>query len=664
MSLFSDFKKNKKQVGGDPFSIQEGKLRLGNLVSSSSFKMHWMEDSFISDNRNHEVVGKNFQYAKLYIFSLVIAFFLLILFSRAAWLQVVRGEHYYSVAEGNRIRVERIEPKRGVIYDRNYRPLVRNVANFLLYLMPVDLPREPEERDLLVARVCQLVGKDCSEIFNTLNGIERGSESFYEPLFVDDNIDYESAIKVYLESSGMPGVVLTNKTRREYNSYGLTLSHVLGYTGKINQKELEKSGDEYRFIDYIGKSGIEHFWESELRGVSGKKQIEVDAIGKEKRIISSTDAQDGHNLVLTIDVVVQRKIEDIIIEHLSAINKSKAVVVVMNPINGEIISMVSFPAYNNNFFARGITQEEYSGLINREDNPLFNRAIKGEYPSGSTFKMVVASAALEEGLITERTAYNSTGGIGISSWYFPDWLAGGHGLTNVKQAIANSVNTFFYYIGGGYNDIKGLGVERIVEYGKLFGFGAQTGIDLSGENSGLLPTPEWKKEYKNERWYIGDTYHLAIGQGDLLATPLQVANFTSVFANGGKLYRPHVVKQILTSEDRIIGEPIITPVREDFISKYNLGVVRDGMKQTVTYGSATMLQGVSVEVAGKTGTAQWSSKGEPHAWFTGFAPFNQPEIVITVLVEEGGEGSRVATPIARDFLKWYFSEYKNEIDTQ
>jgi len=438
------------------------------------------------------------------------------------------------------------------------------------------------------------------------------------------------------------------------------MSHIMGYTGKINQDELDKFGDEYLPIDYIGKMGIEYFWENELKGQSGKKQIEVDALGKEKKILGQVEPKDGHNLVLSLDIEQQLKLEEILTKTLENLKLTRASAVVLDPNNGEILAMVSLPAYNNNAFARGISQEEYSALINHPDYPLFNRAISGEYPSGSTIKPLMAAAALQEGIITENTSFLSTGGLRIGEWFFPDWKAGGHGRTNVRKAISNSVNTFFYYIGGGYDDFRGLGVDRIVQYGKLFGLGSQLGIDLAGEADGFLPSREWKEEERGERWYVGDTYHLAIGQGDLLVTPLQVAVFTSVFANGGALYRPHFVRQILSSDDQIIRESQNDPIRKDFIDSYNIHVVREGMRQTITSGSARSLNSVPATVAGKTGTAQWSSTKENHAWFSGFAPYENPELAFAILVEEGGEGSSVAVPIAKEFLEWYFGEHKRD----
>jgi len=268
---------------------------------------------------------------------------------------------------------------------------------------------------------------------------------------------------------------------------------------------------------------------------------------------------------------------------------------------------------------------------------------------------VLAAAALEEGIINENTSFISTGGLRIGEWFFPDWKVGGHGVTNVRKAIAESVNTFFYYIGGGYGDFVGLGIDRMVRYEKIFGLGKQTGIDIIGEAKGFLPTKDWKETIKGERWYVGDTYHAAIGQGDITVTPLQVANYTAVFANGGLLYRPHFIRQVLSSDDKIIRQVDHKPIKSNVVSSENIKIVREGMRQTVAAGSARSLASAPVAVAGKTGTAQWSSNKPNHAWFTGFAPYDKPQIVITILIEQGGEGSSVAVPIAREVLEWYFS---------
>ncbi len=632
--------------------------RICDKISRNKYKENWNENSIASRSLNIDRMKSALKYKRLFLVFLVFLVLIFLVIARLIWLQLVNGEYYYTLAQGNRIRLDRIESKRGIIYDNNFRPLVRNVADFLLYFVPSDLPKDNIRRSEVFLKISDILDNQVSikEMEDILNTVKKGSLRSFQPLFVTNNIPYEAAIKLILESKAWSGVNIKSKTRREYDLHSLSFSHILGYTGKINDTELKEFGSEYLPIDNIGKVGVEFFWESELRGVNGQKQIEVDAFGKEKRIIKEISAQDGSHIVLSINILLQQKIEEIVQKHLKDLNTKRAVVIALNPNNGEIIALVNVPSFNNNAFARGITYTEYQELINHPDKPLFNRAISGEYPSGSTIKPVMVAAALEEKVIAEYTTFLSTGGIRISSWFFPDWKVGGHGYVDARKAIAESVNTFFYYIGGGYKDFAGLGVKKITHYGKLFGMSEQTGIDLAGESRGFLPSKDWKRMTKGERWYIGDTYHLAIGQGDIMVTPLQVALFTSAFANGGKLYRPHIVREVISPIDQSIKKVPIEPVRENFIDDYNMLIVKQGMRQAVTRGSARRLSLLNIDAAGKTGTAQWSTKKETHAWFTGFAPYKNPKMILTVLVEEGGEGSEVAVPIAYDIFEWYFKE--------
>ena len=644
----------KKDKIKNPFIIRQGEDEYGHL--KDGYRLDWTEQVFLPASSDKATVGQNFNFNYLPKIIFVLALFMAIILARVAWLQIIKGDYYYNLAEGNRIRIARIEANRGIIYDSSNRPLVRNVANFLLYFVPADLPENEQEKRSIIERLSQILGTlSPADIENILTAVKPKSLESYQPLFVTDNIEYNKAMLLYLESDKMPGVYLSNKTKREYNLSSLSLSHILGYTSKINQTELDKYGSEYLPIDYIGKTGIENFWENELKGQSGKKQIEVDALGKEKKIINQLAGADGHNLVLSIDIDLQKKLEETITNALKKSKLNKACAIALDPNNGEILALVSLPSYNNNLFARGITNDEYQALVSHPDQPLFNRCTSGEYPSGSTIKPVLAAAALEEGIINENTSFISTGGLRIGEWFFPDWKVGGHGVTNVRKAIAESVNTFFYYIGGGYGDFVGLGIDRMVRYEKIFGLGKQTGIDIIGEAKGFLPTKDWKETIKGERWYVGDTYHAAIGQGDITVTPLQVANYTAVFANGGLLYRPHFIRQVLSSDDKIIRQVDHKPIKSNVVSSENIKIVREGMRQTVAAGSARSLASAPVAVAGKTGTAQWSSNKPNHAWFTGFAPYDKPQIVITILIEQGGEGSSVAVPIAREVLEWYFS---------
>ncbi|MGE5425734.1 MAG: penicillin-binding protein 2 [Bacillota bacterium] len=667
----------------DPFVIKEGGFRFGQL-KDSAYYTDWTEHSFISQESDKEVVGRTFNERKFFVIKFIFASLMIVLGVRTAWLQVARGEHYAGLAEGNRLRIENIEPKRGIIYDHQGRALVGNTANFVLSLRPIDLPKDELERDELLRYVGRILdgiqeegtqpggiallpdGPSFALMKEELSKIKLRSLEAYQPIFIADNIEYEKAMRLILERDNLSGVTIDTKIRRQYPYTASvlpeeikveSLAHILGYTGKITQDALDAAEpDQYTLIDYVGKTGLEYSWEKELKGVKGRTSIEVDALGRRKKIVSETPAVPGYNLRLSLDFDLQHQAETVAKAWMEKTNTHRVSIIIEEPATGRILSLVSLPAYDNNLFARGVTQAEYDIFLKDEDNPLFNRAISGEVPSGSTIKPVIASAALQEKVVSENTSFLSSGGLRIGQWFFPDWKAGGHGTTDVRKALAESVNTFFYYVGGGYQDFVGLGVDRLVKYMRLFGLGVKTGIDLNGESAGFVPTKEWKEETKNEAWYIGDTYHISIGQGDVLVTPLQVANFTVAVANGGKLMKPTLVEEILDEDNKLIRKIEPEIIRENFIDSYNLQVVREGMRQTVTAGSARSLSIVPVAVAGKTGTAQWSSKKANHAWFTGFAPYENPEVVITILVEEGREGSEVAVPMAKEILQWYFRD--------
>lgn len=580
----------------------------------------------------------------------------LLIFLKLSYLQLIRGDYYHQLAEGNRLRILEIPANRGLIYDCHQTPLVKNNQNLVLAIIPVDLPKAASAREALIEKVVEILGfaQLRDEIKNIINQAPLYS---YQPIVVAENLTYDQAVLTKIASADFSGLTLLVGSRRQYlQSDSIpTLSHLLGYLGKINDDDFKNYPTaDYSLTDFLGRVGLELSYEPTLRGQKGKSKVEVDALGDRKETLAYQDPQAGSDLILGLDLTFQEKLANILTKYLRAFGKKRGAAIVLNPQNGEILALVSLPSFNNNDFTFGISSEKFQELMNNPHQPLFNRAISGAYPSGSTIKPVLAAAALQEGLITSRTTFLSTGGLWIGDkWFFPDWKAGGHGLTNVYKALAESVNTFFYIIGGGYKDIKGLGLDRLLEYYQLAGVGSKLGIDLPGEASGLLPTEAWKKATKGEDWYIGDTYHLSIGQGDILVTPLQVASWTVMVANGGKLYQPHLVKKIInpnTGESFAIKPKVLSA---DFFSPENLKIVRAGMRQVVTAGSAPSLSDLPISVAGKTGTAEWSSKNPPHAWFTGFAPYENPEIVITVLIEEGGEGSTVAVPVAKEFLTWW-----------
>ncbi|MEK7122271.1 MAG: penicillin-binding transpeptidase domain-containing protein, partial [Patescibacteria group bacterium] len=413
--------------------------------------------------------------------------------------------------------------------------------------------------------------------------------------------------------------------------------------------------------DMVGRDGLELSYDDVLRGHDGQKHVEIDALGREKRIIFEERPQDGKSLRLTIDKTLQEKSEEVLRQWMERFNTTRGVVILSDPKTGFIKSLVSMPSYDNNVFAKGISSEAYQELLADEDRPLFHRALKGEYPSGSTIKPFIGAAALKEGVVDAKTTFLSSGGIRVGRWFFPDWKAGGHGVTNLAKALAESVNTYFYLIGGGSESVNGLGIERMASMLRVFGFGVPTGIDLRGEENGFIPSPDWKIKTKGEPWYIGDTYHVAIGQGDVLVTPLQIHTATSLFANAGIAYQPMLVAALEDPDGRRVEQQPRIQTQE-ILTQEHIQNIRDGMKRAVTEGSARRLSLLPVSAAGKTGTAQWHTEKKPHAWFAGWAPFEDPEVMITVLVEEGEEGSKSAIGIAYDILSWYFRD--RHVDSQ
>lgn len=637
---------------------------------NGKFKKSWVEESFdiesetaprlaVSHTKNY--VGASIDLGNVKIFVLVVLAGLSIVFLRTFYLQIFRGNYYRGLAEGNRIRLRPIPAERGIIYDRFNKELVNNVPDLSLVIVPQDLPRSNEDREKIIATLSEMSGLDIDSIKKI---IKKYSPYQYESLVLKENIDYQTALKIYIENYNLPGVSIESGSKRSYlsgvqqQSETLSLSHLLGYLGKLSDQELVDLHDRgYLQTDNIGRTGLEKIYEPYLRGISGQKKIEVNSLGKEQNVLAVEPPQPGKNLILTIDAEAQNKLENLIKDTAKKTGKRKIAAIAMNPQNGEIISLVSWPAFDNNEFSGGISSTTYQGYLGDPDHPLFNRAIAGTYPPGSTVKPVVAAAALQEKIITKNTAFNSVGGFTMGKWFFKDWKAGGHGITNVIKALAWSVNTFFYYVGGGHDNFVGLGVDRLTNYMSLFNIAQKTGIDLPGEGSGFLPSKEWKRRVRGESWFTGDTYNLSIGEGDLLVTPLQVALWTAAVANGGKVVQPHLGDKIIDPVNNTSVALENKIIRNNFISPENINIVREGMRECVLSGSCQLLKSLPFVSGGKTGTAQWNKNHGTHAWFTSFAPYQDPQIAVTVLVEEGGEGATIAMPIAKNFLEWWGKKY-------
>lgn len=587
----------------------------------------------------------------------VVGMVLMIFAGKTAWVQTGQHAAYGALAEANKTRHYPILAMRGIVYDRNMTPFVENVPSFDVVAVPADLPKEKSTRERMAGDLEVLLGVPQGSMSEQFSQMDL---SDINPAAVQANISRDLALLLETKLTDFPGVEVKKNAVRRYPDKDI-LTSVLGYIGRVTPSDI--LGDSaLSSIDYIGKSGVELSYDEYLRGKDGILKREVDAaahLQKETQLQADTT---GLNVVLTIDEPLQKEITDVLSKTLAGTSSATgAAAVALDPQTGEMLALVSLPSYDDNIFSDPALRDEYTRVLNNPSKPFFNRAVSGLYPPGSSIKPFLALAALKEHVVTPDTKVLSTGGITVPNPYnqnlfsfFADWKAGGHGWVNLTQAIAESVNTYFYTIGGGYGDIKGLGVDRIKEYLEAFGFGAKTSVDLPSEGAGVVPDAQWKQDMLNERWVLGDTYNLSIGQGYLLVTPLQLTRGYAMLANGGKLVEPYVVKEVRDKDNNVVytHQGQVTPA--PMLEGADLDVVRNALRVTVTSGTATRLNSVPVAVAGKTGTAQVGA-GKAQAWFSSFAPYDHPTIAMVILLENGGEGSAVAVPAAQEIYNWYFS---------
>lgn len=630
----------------DPFKVTADGSNIKRSTILGFYSNHQEGSFFFDGSKAISTRNEDVNRQRLTLIFILSALMIFSLFFRLVWLQVLRGDYYSNVSDNNRFRREFIAPHRGLFVDRFGKSLVDNSAVFTLYISPSTV--EESVRQSLADKINSILGKhqqttvDFSSVFTSKSQL---------PLAVITKVPHAVALDMMINLQDIKGVKVELDPIRQYR-YNNIFSHIFGYMGRITEEtKKEYLSKQYQLTEKVGITGLEQTLEADLRGQPGWRSIEVDSMGREQKIAEQKMAIDGNTVELTIDGELQDKIR----EAIELKNKDgRGAVIATDPNSGAILALVSWPTYDHNVLGQGSSSDYYGTLLTDEDLPLYQRAIAGEYPSGSTVKIVVSAGALEDGDITKDTTFLSTGGVNYDRWFFPDWKAGGHGITNVIKAIAESVNTFYYSIAlEEFNGHKGLGLNRMRFYFEQFGLGVKTGIDLPGERGGLVPSAEWKRKLKNEPWYPGDTMHLAIGQGDLLVTPLQVAGYTSVVANGGTLYKPYIVNKITSPSGEVKKETKPSAIRTVSVSNENLDLVRQGMRQAVMAGSARRLNSLPIEVAGKTGTAQAGGDKPNHAWFTSFFPYDKPKVVLTVLIEHGGEGSSIAVPIAFDVIDWY-----------
>jgi penicillin-binding protein 2 len=597
----------------------------------------------------------NFQF-RLVVGIGFVSVLLAILLVRFFYLQAARHTYYQTLSESNRIAVVPIVPNRGLILDRNGVVLARNYSGYTLEInqnKTADIEATINDLSTLVT----ITNKDRKRFKKLLTESHN-----FETLVIRNRLSDEEVARFAAQQYRFPGVEIKARLFRDY-PFGEKTSHLIGYIGRINDAEegqLEESdlAANYRGSDYIGKTGLEQSYESDLHGTTGIEQVEVDAGGRAVRMLSRTVPVSGNTLILSIDAKLQEIAEKSFGEYRGAL-------VAIDPSNGEVLAFVSKPGYDPNPFIDGIDTQSWDELNNSPDVPLNNRALRGQYPPGSTIKPFMALAGLNFHTRTPEQTINDPGVYYLpgSSRQYRDWKAGGHGSVNMFKAIQMSCDTYFYGLA------TEMGIDNISAFLVRFGFGKKTGIDLEGETSGLLPSQEWKRKRYQQIWYPGDTVSVGIGQGYTLVTPLQLAVATATLANNGVAYKPHLVKEVQSprnSENRFIAKD---PLYDLAIEPKNLDLVRRAMVAVTQPGGTAVFAslGAPYQIAGKTGTAQVVAmkQGEKydakkiderhrdHAWFIAYAPAENPRIALAILAENGGHGGGTAAPIARKVLDYY-----------
>ena len=590
---------------------------------------------------------------------IILAFFTL---TAQLWrLQIVEGSQYQERAEANRLRLYTIPPRRGIIYDRMGRLLVQNEPAFTVAAVVADIP--PSAQRELVSKLEKLLQVPAADLDALIQG-RRASGHLFTPVALKTELDSETAFILEERHWDLPGITVLVEPRRLYTDEN-ALPHVLGYVARISSKEyadLQERG--YDLNDKLGKMGVEVTYERLLRGIPGREQVEVDVTGRKRRVLVSQEATPGHNIVLTIDLELQQEMTRLLSE---AMGRSRfAAAVAMDPRNGEILGIVSLPAFDNNLFSGTAKPGAAAALLEDERRPLLNYALGGAYPPGSIFKIVTGTAALQEGIATRDTVIVSRSYITVPNQYNPnilyhfrDWAS--LGPLRFVRAVAMSSDVYFYYLAGGFEDFRGLGPQRLADYARMYGLDELTNIDLPGETQGNVPDPRWKQAALKEGWLTGDTYNFGIGQGYVLATPIQMVRAVAALANGGEVLQPRVVRETLDTDGQTVHRYEKVVQRRLAISDSHLGLFREGMRQAVANGTATAAQVPGVVVAGKTGTAEFgpplgddSRPYETHGWFIGFAPAEDPEIAVVVFLEHG-QGAFTAAPTAGKILRYYFS---------
>ena len=582
-----------------------------------------------------------------------VLFAFVVLLIRLIYLQVVMGEEYRRLSLNNSIRLQSIDPPRGRLYDRYSNLLVDNRPSFDVHITLKDARPLQQTLEKLSLHLQTPAEKLLSAIKQTQGA------SAYKPLLLKQDVGRDTLAAIEVNKFDLPGVSVNVNLRRQY-IYERNAAHLIGYLSEISPDEI-KSGSypDCRSGDLIGKFGAEKVYENFLRGKRGGRQVEVNANGLVVRILKTVEAEPGQNVYLTIDQKLQHRTEELLDGVVGA-------AVAIEPETGQILALASSPSFDQNFFVGGITHEQWYSLISNPFKPMSNRAIQGEYPPGSTYKIVTALAGLEEGVINEQTAFFCPGYYRFGSRVYRCWKKDGHGKVDIMKAVEESCDVFFYQVG------QRLGVDRLAWYAKGFGLGSPTGIVLDHESHGLIPTAAWKEKRIGIPWQEGETLSVAIGQGFDLATPIQMAVLAAALANGGNRYQPTILDSIRSADGQILRKNEPRLIGKLPVGLSNLDILRRGLWKVVNgeNGTARGSRLVDIDMSGKTGTSQVISRKEDeslpeedmpvhlrsHAWFVAYAPSDEPRIAVAVVVEHGEHGSGTAAPIAREMIKTYLRQ--------
>ncbi|VBB08953.1 Hypothetical protein LUCI_4239 [Lucifera butyrica] len=583
---------------------------------------------------------------RLNILFCLMLFVFISLISRLTYLQILHGAEYKRKADRNSIRLMPLVAPRGIFYDRNGVPLVTNRPGFCVSLFPISGPIS----DDVINRLSAILNMNPADIRKK---IEQHGNSL-QPIRVKNDVGPDIVTEIEERRSDLPGVIIEIQSVRNYiyNDLGV---HLFGYIGEISETELQKmKAAGYKTGDIIGKFGLEKVWDKEIRGIDGGTQEEVDVTGHPVKMLAKKEPVMGNSLVLTIDAKIQEAAEKAVDDRLNylqkklgRVNAKAAAVVVMNPQTGEILAMVSRPAFNPNLFNGGISEKNWQTISHNPFDPMENRAIAGEYPPGSTFKIITGTAALELGKVTPEEKIFDSG----HHWLIPKGNANGEALgwIDFKTALAKSDNVFFYEMG------NRVGIDNLANYARMYGLGVRTGINLPGEATGLVASREYKEKVYHQPWYLSETFDAAIGQGFQLETPLQMAMVMSEVANGGHRYRPYLVSKILAPDGKVIRTFGPEETGSVQVSQRTLDIIRDGLHEVALPGGTAgdVFDGFPISLAAKTGTAE-NPHGQDHGLFVAYAPFDNPTIVVAVIVEQGGFGTDSAAPIAKKILEAAF----------